>query len=320
MERQDGPASVPGSPASVPGAVSPNQRRIPELRGNESPKKDSDSAEWILRRMLETETPELRMLAAETWPISEEDAEAVRLLIGQLSDPSAIVRSGARQRLSEVEKSQVFAYTMRTLSSGTLTDVTALNNALPMLGDFLNPLLIETLRTELETEEHRRLAAYCLGRTGAREAKDLLTENLRGENTDLARTCLDALATLLPPGTTPTWLELLDHADPYFKTRAVRALAALGEPGSFEALRSIVLGQSYPDMQGTALQAVQNYPAEMLVPLLIEVMETNRSLAPRALQALRNRTGIDLGHRPGPWREWLNNQLAGPPAPLVPAR
>ena len=116
------------------------------------------------------------------------------------------------------------------------------------------------VRTEIETVEHRRLAAYCLGRTGAQEAKDILTDNLHAEDADFAKTCLDALATLLPPGTTSTWLNLLDHPDSYFKTRAVRALAALGEPKSLDALRMILIGQSYPDMQSIALQAVKDYP------------------------------------------------------------
>ena len=281
---------------------------------------DSGSAAWILHRLLEAETPELRMRAAETWPISEEDAGAIRVVIAQLSDPSTTVRSGARQRLATVDRGRLFAYTMRTLSSGTLEEVAPLNNALSQLGDFLNPLLLETLRTEIETVEHRRLAAYCLGRTGAQEAKDILTDNLHAEDADFAKTCLDALATLLPPGTTSTWLNLLDHPDSYFKTRAVRALAALGEPKSLDALRMILIGQSYPDMQSIALQAVKDYPPEILIPLLIEVMETNPGLAPKALQLLRNRTGMDLGRRPGPWREWLNSQMAGPPSPLVPAQ
>lgn len=314
-------ASASGRPAAaLPGAAPPGQARIPGVPPDTTPDADPGSAKWVLQRMSESDSPELRRRAAETWPISEEDANTLRSIVPRLSDPAQAVQTGARQRLAEVEPSLVFAYAMRTMSSGALEEVKALDAALPTLGDILNPFLLETLRTELETPQHRRIAAYCLGRTGARDAAGLLEENLRAEDADLAKTCLDALVTLLPPGTTPTWLALLDHPDPYFKTQAVRSLAALGEPNSFDTLRLIVLGQAYPDLQATAFRAMREYPPEAFLPLLVEIMEVNPDLAPTALQMLRKQTGMDWGRHPGPWREWLNRLMSGPPSPLVPGR
>lgn len=305
-------------PEKAPVAAPPGVEIPPRAREYSRPESPPGSAAWLLHRMAATDSPALRQRAAEAWPISEEDEKPLQAILRGLSDPAETVRAGAQQRLSEVRSSVIFAYVMRTMTAGASEEVKALDSALPSLGNILDTFLMETLRTELETPEHKRIAAWCLGRTKVLEAAPLLFELAWNSDPELAKTALDALVTLMPPGTTPQWLPLLDHPDPYFKAHAVRALAILREPGSFEKLRLISLGQLEPELQMTALRALSTYPDDTLVPLLVEIMEANRGLAAYALQLLRQRTNIDLGNHPGAWREWLDTMAASPSYPLVP--
>ena len=177
---------------------------------------------------------------------------------------------------------------------------------------------METVRTELEAPEHRRIAAYSLGRMGFQDGATVLESNVWVDDAALARACLDALALLLPPGSTPCWLKLLGHPDPQFRVVAVRALAALGDPKALDALKQILFGQADTDLQSEVLRSLQEYPPELLYPLLIDVMERVDALRPAAARILRKRTNLDLGQRPGPWREWLNSITAAPTPPLMP--
>ena len=81
-----------------------------------------------------------------------------------------------------------------------MEDVKALDAALPFLGDTIGYYMMETLRTELEAPQHRRIAAYCLGRMGIQNAAEVLEPNVWAQDTALAQACLDSLALLLPPG------------------------------------------------------------------------------------------------------------------------
>lgn len=308
------------APEKAPFVELPGAETPPRARAYSRPESPPGSAAWLLQRMAATDSPELRQRAAEAWPVSEEDERSLQAILRGLSDPAETVRAGARQRLSGVRSSVIFAYVMRTMTAGTAEEVKALDCALPSLGDILDTFLVETLRTELETPEHKRIAAWCLGRAKVMEAAPLLFESTWNSDPELAKTALDALVSLMPPGSTPQWLLLLDHPDPYFKAHAIRAMAVLREPGSFEKLRLISLGQLEPELQMTALRALSTYPDDTLVPLLIEIMEANRGLASYALQLLRQRTNMDLGSQPGPWREWLNTMTAGPVSPLVPGQ
>ncbi len=305
--------------APKPQAFPAGKKTLPQVRSYTPARNMSDSAGWLLERMSVSDSPELRMRAAEAWPLSESDARGVQEIVEGLSDPDSMVRTGARQRLSEQNKALVFSYAMRTMVGGTIEEVKSLDAALPHLGATLGSYMTETLRTELETPQHRRIAAYCLGRMGMHNATEALAAHLWSQDTDLARACVDALALLLPPDSTPYWLELLEHSEPYFKTQAVRALAILGDPKSFDALKRIVLGETHPELQQEALRCISGYPPGMLYPVLIEIMEKNENLRAEAYRMLRGRTGLDLGWRPGPWREWLNTAAAGPTPPLVPS-
>lgn len=305
---------------SSPVPMPPGMKQTPGARPYSYPESSSGSAKWLLHQMSTTDSPELRRRAAEVWPISVEDEETIKGIIRALNDPADIVRMGARQRLSAIQADALFAYVMRTMTAGALEDVGALDAALPEMGDILDTFMIETIRTALETREHKCIALYCLGRTKSTQATPLLFDLTWGSDAELSKFAIDALDSAMPPGSTPQWIALLEHPDSYFKAKAVHALASLREPGSFDKLRQITLGQLYPELQVTAFNAVSDYPNESLVPLLIEIMETNRSLASRALQLLRQRTDMDLGSHPGPWREWLNAATSGPVSPVVPGQ
>lgn len=307
-------------PGRYPEEFPTGKPRYPEVKSYTPPSRQAPgSAHWLLRRMAETDSPDLRMRASEAWPVSETDARGMREIIHHLNDPSSKVRTGAQQRLSTQDNALVFSYVMRTMVGGTITDVKSLDTALPYLGNTIGSYMLETLRTGLETPQHRRIAAYCLGRMGVHAASEDLAANLWADDAVLARTCLDALASLLPPGSVPHWIKLLDHPDPYFKTRAVHALAGMYSHKSFDTLRQIALGQAYPELAGEVLRGIRGYPPEILYPLLVEIMEQNKTLRSSALRILRARTQMDLGTRPGPWREWLTRAAAAPPPPLVPS-
>ncbi len=312
-------SGTPSVSGDYPTAMPTSRTTLPPIKPYEPSRNTSGSADWLLERMAETDSPELRSRAAEAWPVSEADAEGLREIIRHLADSSALVRTGAKQRLSEQDRALVFAYTMRTMVGGSLEDVKALDAALPFLGDTIGYHMMETLRTELEAPQHRRIAAYCLGRMGIQSAAEVLEPNVWAQDTALAQACLDALALLLPPGSAPCWIKLLEHPEPRFRTQAVRALAALGDPKSFDTLKGILFTSGYGELQGEVLRSLQNYPPEILYPLLVEVMERTLEMRSAAVRILRKRTGLDWGPRPEPWRQWLHSLTTPPAPPLVPS-
>ena len=309
----------PTQDENFPASALPGHQNLPAARVYEIRPESRGSADWLIRRMAESESPDLRMRAMEAWPLSEDASRDLREIILRLSDPNPMVRASSRQRLRNTDAALVFSYVMRTMTGGSLDAVRELDAALPSMDDDLALYLVETLRTELETPLHKRIAAYCLGRMGAYDASDALAEFLWSDDADLARACLDAMAGLLSPGSTPHWLTLLDHPDYYFKATAVRALAALGNPKALETLRGILLGNAHPDVRQDALRAVSEYPPVTLFPLLIEIMEMNPALSASALAMLRRQSGMDLGRHPAPWREWWGQVTAPPSSPILPS-
>ncbi|MFA7691455.1 MAG: hypothetical protein GX117_09035 [Candidatus Hydrogenedentes bacterium] len=306
------------APTPKPIATPPGMKSTPEARSYAPPASPQSSAAWLLNRMADTDSPELRRRAAEVWPLDEEDEKSLLAIIRGLLDPVEAVRLSAQQRLNAIDDSALFAYVMRTFSAGTVDETKHLNAALPVLAQRINPFLLETLRTTLETHEHKRIAVYCLGQTRESEAAPLLFPMLGNDDPAMAKLALDALYSIMPSGSSAQWMKILDHQDAYFKVRAVRALAFLQEPGSFDLLKQICLGQRYTDMQMTALRAISWYPDDILIPLLVEIMERNRGLSGTAVQLLRQRTGMDFGNSPRYWREWLQKVTQQNAAPLVP--
>ena len=312
QESAAGPSNTPSRGFSV------DTDKIPPARPYDPSKDRAGSAEWLLRRMAGAGDPVLRMRAAEAWPVAEDQIRDLDEIMRKLNDPAPEVRLGALQRVNRLDKALVFGYTMRIMAGGNLEQVRLLDAALPQLAEALSELMMETLRTDIETIHHRRIAAYCLGRMGARTAADVLAETAWSDEAELARAGVDALALLAAPEAARHWKELLDHPEGYFKLRAVHALAALRDPNSYEILRQILLGNTHPGMEYETLLAVKGYPPEMLVPLLVEIMEQNQNLRSEVLPMLRHTTGMNLGSQPAAWREWLDRMMRGTSPPLVP--
>ncbi len=293
--------------------------RLPSARTVQAAPPPPDSADWLLRLMANSENPELRKRASEAWPVSEVFMTDMNGLVVALHDADPSVRVGAAQRLRALAPGQVFGYVMRTMNGGALERVRALNNVLPVFEPVIAPLMIETLRTDLETPLHRRIAAYCLGRMGCRSAIDVLAERAWSTDPELARMCVDALFAVGTPEAAPHWLKMLEHQDLHFQQLAVRALAAVGTPPAMSRLREIILDPAAGELGNEALKAMGALPPETAIPLLLDVLDADNGLRAAALRLLRAYAGEDFGPQSGPWREWWNAVVEGPPPPLTPA-
>lgn len=279
------------------------------------------SAAWILERMAASGNAETRRRASEAWPVTESFMKEMNALVFALVDPDATVRNNAVDRLHRLEAGQVFGYVMRTMVGGTVDRVKALDNALPSLEAKLTPLMLETLRTELETPQHRRIAAYCLGRMKSLAAVETLGHYATQSDQIIAPACVDALYAIGTPETLPYWMELLEHSDLYCRRRAACALAYLGGPNAVERVSAILLDPNGDlPLQTEALQAMGERPPLLLFPLLVKVLEQNNQLRPTALRMLRAQAGVDFGADIAAWQNWLKQMTAPPPPPIVPSQ
>lgn len=309
------PESAPAVPIASPPGVSTGTT---PTRDAKSP--PPDRADWVLRRMAGADSAEARKRAAEAWPVSKAVMDDLNTLVYALADPDPRVREGAVNRLRSLEPAIVFGFVMRTMVGGSADRVRALDASLPAIGNVLEPYMHDTLRTEIETSQHRRIAAYCLGRMGAEDTVDTLAAYAWGDDEAVARACVDALYMLSAPAAEPHWMRLLEHPNQYFRQQAVYALAMIDSQSAFDKLRRMALGKGDPSLHGTALHALNNYPPEILFPVLVEILEANAPTRAQALRLLRARTGLTLGARAADWRAWLNDFMAGPPPPpIIPA-
>ncbi len=281
-----------------------------------------NNADWLIKRMAESDGAALRKRASEVWPVTDAFKEDMDAFGHALVDPDAAVRAAAADRIKRLEPAQVFGYVMSVMVGGALERVRALDAALPALQATLTPFMLETLRTEIETPLHRRIAAYCLGRMGALNAVETLGEYAWSDDYVLSRACVDALYAIGTVQTMPQWITLLEHHDLYCRQLAARACGALGGPEIFERLRPIILdAEDELTVQSEALRALGDHPPAMLYPLLVDVLSENRRLRPIALRMLREYAGVDFGWDMNAWREWLRMFMTGPPPPpIVPGR
>lgn len=302
-------------PVAVPHGHARTQLPAPAF-----PNPTEASANWVLKRMATSKDAAIRKRASEAWPVSETTVEEMNALVYALVDHDDLVRQGAIDRLYRLEANQVFGYVMRILVGGAKTQVYAIDAALPLLEPVLTPLMKETLRTELETPQHRRIAAYCLGRMKALNAVETLGQYAVEQDTDLSRACADALYAIGTSETTPYWMQLLAHDDMYCRRLAARALAYLGGPNAVDRLKIMLLDDNEElTLQTETLQAFGNRPPKMLLPLLVDVLEHNPQLRPAALRMLRTYTDEDFGRDISAWRNWVNRLMKSTPPPVVPS-
>jgi HEAT repeat protein len=276
------------------------------------------SAAWVLEQMSQTDNPAIRRRAWEAWPLEESEVENLEPLIQQFSDPSASVRAGAEHRLAEIPTATVFAYVMRAFSTVDTVKVQYLEVALPALPPEVGIYLRETLDTEIELPLHRRIAAYVLGRMCYREGIDTLTGHVWSTDSELAYTCVEALRAINDPRSLSLWMQLLGHENAHIRPLAIQGLAVLQSPAAMEQIRRLVLYPGNETAQVNALSATESYPPEWQLPLLVEVMEKNSSLAAHAHRLLRKRSGMRFGTNPAQWRNWLDSLFTTPSPPLVP--
>ena len=310
------PDTITPPPIAVPPGKPREIRSIPAI-----PDPAPISAAWILERMAASGNAETRRRASEAWPVTESFMKEMNDLVFALVDPDAAVRNAAVDRLHRLEAGQVFGYVMRTMVGGTVECVKALDNALPSLEAKLTPLMLETLRTELETPHHRRIAAYCLGRMKSLAAVETLGHYAKQTEQIIAHTCVDALYAIGTSETLPYWMELLENSDLYCRRRAACALAYLGGPNAVERVSAILLDPNGDlSLQTEALQAMGERPPLLLFPLLVKVLEQNNQLRPTALRMLRAQAGVDFGADIAAWQNWLKQMTAPPPPPIVPSQ
>lgn len=267
--------------------------------------------------------PEDYARAVALWPLSPiREQDMARVFSDACAHPDPQVSWNAREALRELPPDQVFAYVMRTLSWGGAGAVFAVDCLLPEIGPGIASLFRAVLENSTESERHRCVAAWALGRSGTTVAADLLCRYAIEAPSDLARCCREALKLMRPPEAAAVWIELLENRPEEAGPEAVAALDALGTFESAEWIFEAVCGRKSigPYLEEEAVRCIARKPVMQAVPVLIAVLEQNRAMREVAAKALRQITGQPLGTDSGLWRAWYEQEtgIVLPPLPPPP--
>lgn len=278
-----------------------------------------------LLRMRDHLAPEDYARAVALWPLTPvQEQEIAQVFADACVHPDAQVARNAREALRELPPEQVFAYVMRTLSWGEADTVYAVDCVLPEIGPGIARLLRVALESETESERHRCVAAWALGRSGTTTGADLLCRCALEASGDLARCCREALKQSRPPEAASVWIELLENRPEEAGPEAMAALDALGTVESAEWIFEAACGRKNVGryLEEEAVRCIARKPVMQAVPALIAVLEQNRGMREAAAKALRQITGQPLGTDAGLWRTWYEEEtgIVLPPPPPPPGK
>lgn len=275
-----------------------------------------------LTRIWDRAAPEDYARALTLWPLSPvQEQDLARVFADACAHPDPEIARNARAALRDLPPERVFAYVMRTLSWGDADAVYAVDCLLPEVGPAIARMLRATLETEAETERHRCVAAWALGRSGAALATDLLCEYALGASGNLARCCREALRQLRTPEAATVWIELLENRPEEAGPEALAALDSLDTLEAREWIFEAACGRKNIGryLEEEAVNRIARKPVVHAVPALIAVLEQNRGMREVAAKALRQVTGQPLGTDATLWRAWYEEEtgvvLPPPPPP-----
>lgn len=273
-----------------------------------------DDGFTVLDAMMKSPDPASRVRAIEGYA-QYTSPEAIHRLLDGLFDAHPEVSAAAAYQLNqqfmhEQAANRVVWTRDRILERIPGPDETAqlpVNQTLAELRIVMAPGMLSVLSDDAHSVKRRRAAALCLGWMGCGEAADALAKTVWHDDAALALASVEALRRLGSPGLVPVWNGLLDHPSRPVRGMALEALAGLGVPEAFDALRAVAFRERGVDraLQERAISALAQWPAQVSVPVLLDVMERNPSLRALAAQMLRQKTGLNLGDMPGEWRRAL---------------
>jgi len=299
------PLLTPGTPFQAPGkkdpVISPGQ---------------TAPAYSLLYEMSVSTDPAMRMRALEAWGDSDAP-EALMQVINGLLDADDRVRDVAAKVLSNFGAKEVFDFVLGILNQGDAYSLGQLNNALPALKTQLEDRFLDVFKDEGQELSYRSAAAYALGRMGSQAASELLAQGAWSGFPDFAYTCTEALYNIRDANSLGAWRGLLGHENGAIRRYAVYGVCTNGSMEALGILRDICLNTIPldPPLQVEAARAINAWPAQNAIPVLIEAMQANRNVAPTAAQQLMERTGMDFGETPELWISWWMEVTSPPQAP-----
>ncbi|HPO17330.1 MAG TPA: HEAT repeat domain-containing protein [Candidatus Hydrogenedentes bacterium] len=276
-----------------------------------------EKTEALLKRMENSEDPVLRMRAIEGWS-SINSSEAPDHLLKAITDPEAEIREVAAHALRRTGEKPVPTpleeklanRVLEIINGGDESATTALSSILPEFRRMIGARMCSIAGSEKEPMPRRCAAAYCLGQMRLNDAEPVLVKGTASEDAEFVRVCADSLHRLGNESCLPVWGELVLHDDPEVRGIAVEALADLGGARALDILARLVL-QGIPadqELQQQAFQSLSRWSNPEIVPILVACLDNNPVLGPKAMQALRERTGLDLGNTPKAWKDWYAEQ------------
>lgn len=261
-----------------------------------------------------------RMRAVELWSVSASH-ESVSGLLAALGDPDDGVRRASARALSDIESPELLNRVLEILANPASAEAQAVIQVLPELRPQLEAPMTDLLDRESAPQVQRWTAAYCVGRMGCVGTAPELLQLTFSDDTVLARTAAQALASLRSPETARDWFGLAQHPDPEVRRMAIEAIGMVGGLEAVDFLRSTAYGATEQDyfLQSVAVQQIAGLPRETSVPILIDIMKNCVQMRSEATGWLRSITGVDLPENPDEWDRWYKFATGQIRPPLVAA-
>ncbi len=223
------------------------------------------------------------------------------------------------KKIIETDSKMAVEKIIHYLSYGSPEEAKIIDNILPDIKPDLEKLLIESFQNYTIPLQERRAIAYALGRIKSIEAVPYLwNETLTNPNYEMKYTCIQALANMPHSLSLEQWLEIAQSSSTNISLLACKAIFDYGGVQSEQCIRKIILGeiQTPQKVREYALSRITDYPINILIPFLIEVMEKNPNLAINSANILKLKTGMDFGPAPQLWAKWweeINTPKNNPP-------
>ena len=269
--------------------------------------------------MTQSQNPNMRQQALESTQVI--DPTQLMPAWNALADPNPDTRSLAVEHLSQAPGEAVAQLVVEHLNGPHSAQwAQALEESLATLRPSLETPLLDLLQAGDRSLSEQRIAVWALGRMGSLAALPMLTKGAWSLEPALVEECVYALEALRSTTTIPVWSELTQHELYPVREIAVRNLNTLGGPEAYDALAGLAIGQMPvdPNLQIAAVQGLTQWPAEDIVPLLLEVMEYNPNTRRAVGGYFRQLTGADLPDMSLQWKAFFYGSPDAVPQPTTP--
>ncbi len=270
----------------------------------------------LVQGMAQSEAPEVRLRAMESCvqPVSSDD---FMLLLTGVADPDPRVRHAAQEQLDKIEKTKLAETFLQAIVTQNAPLWRGFKEAMPQIAPRIETYMATIYQDNTESTERRCAAATALAWTALPKVHDILAAPIYEADPTLAQHAAQALLSLHDTRSVPVWCDVLQHPGSILHPYAVQGLGELGGEQAFDTLLDVAKGnlQVSSAIQRTAIQTLAQWPRAQSVPVLIEILETQRPLRRTIIEALRQRTGVPLGDTIEEWLAWWHEVAPLPPEP-----